>query len=316
MKKQIKKLLICNSNMFIPTVMTELLKCPQNHYLVISDIKSITQFFEFMSFQNIDYVEYGDEKGRFGFLRQKEKLNNVIRQYNIGEVVFFHAEWGEVANWLIKKLSKDVPIKYCKIYDSIPAPRSDNWKEVVRIKLLQKIWWGVDVDVLKHSKAFPSLPESFYKKVHAETIQLPVDIELVTGYVAKKLGGENLDAENVLLTGTIVTDGLAEASFYTELTNKIIEIVGKDRLVSKCHPRFKDLYGKENELPQVPSFIPGNVLINNYNCFIGYESTLLVEAAVAGKKSISMMNFLEISEDAKRRWVDFFDSRLQGKGKI
>lgn len=52
--------------MFIPTVMTELLNHPQNLYLVISDIKSITQFFEFMSLPNMDYVEYGWTKGRFG----------------------------------------------------------------------------------------------------------------------------------------------------------------------------------------------------------------------------------------------------------
>ena len=302
--------------MFIPTVMTELLNHPQNHYLVISDIKSISQFFDFISLPNMDDVEYGWTKGRFGFIEKKNELYKAIQQFKIEEVVFFHAEWGEMANWLIKKLSKDIPVKYCKIYDSIPAPRSDNWKEVVRIKLQQKIWWGVDVDVLKHSKAFPSLPESFYKEVHAETIQMPVDIELVTNAVAEKLGKINLNAENVLLTGTIVADELAEETFYTELTNKIIETVGEENIVSKCHPRFKDLYGKENDLPQVPSFIPGNVLINNYKCFIGYESTLLVEAAVAGKKSISLMNFLQISDETKKRWVDFFDSRLQGKGKI
>lgn len=316
MAKKVKQLLVCNSNMFIPTVMTETLGNPKEHYLVISDTKSISKFFAFMAIPNVDYIEYGCTQGGFKFIEKKKELYGWVNKYDIDEVVFFHAEWGEMANWLIKKLSKAVPIKYCKIYDPIPAPRSRNWKQVIRIKLQQWIWWGMDVDVLELPQAFPSLPESFYKKIKAETIQIPVNCKLVSDYVSVKLDGLNLNVNYVLLTGTIVSDGLEEANSYTELTNKVIEIVGKHNIVSKCHPRYNDLYGMEQELPQIPSFIPGNVLINNYKCFIGYESTLLVEAAAAGKKSISMMYFLNISDETKQRWVDFFDSRLQGRGKV
>lgn len=317
MKKKVKKLLICNSNMFIPTVMTEVLSHLQEHYLVISDTKSITKFFEFVSLPNIDYIEYGQLDNRFDFIKKKKKLMSQVQQYEIGEVVFFHAEFGAMANWLIKKLSHSLPIKYCKIYDSIPAPRSKKWKIVFLTKIRERLMWGVAVEVLEGSAyPLPSLPPSFFKKVKAATIQLPIDNKLVTDYVSEKLGSMNLNAENVLLTGTIVADGLADASFYTKLTNKVIDTVGAENLVSKCHPRFKDLYGKEQDLPQVPSFIPGNVLMDSYNVFIGYESTLLVEAAVAGKKSISLMHFLQVKDEVKQRLFDFFDSRLQGRGKI
>lgn len=316
MKKQVDKLLICNSNMFVPTVLSEVLGHPDEHYLVISDTKSITKFFEFLEIGNVDYIEYGWTEGRFGFIKKKHELYRKIQDYIIDEIVFFHTEWGEMVNWLIKKLSKTIPVKYCKIYDPIPVPRSKNFKKILKIKLQQKIWWGMSVDVLEHSYAFPSLPESFYRQIRSATIQIPVEHQLVNEYVSEKLGGLNLNADNVLLTGTIVADGLAEDSFYTELTNKVIETVGTGNLVSKCHPRFMELYGKEQDLPQVPSYIPGNVLIDNYKCFIGYESTLLVEAAAAGKKSISLLYLLLLSDDVKNRQIALLNSRLQGKGQI
>ena len=281
MKKKIKSLLICNSNMFIPTVLTEVLNNQQESFLVISDTRSITKFFEFISIPNVDFIEYGQLEGHFDFFSKKRQLLKALGRYDIGEVVFFHAEFGEMANWLIKRLSSDVPIKYCKLYDSIPCPRCRKWLTVAKIKLKQYLYWGIKMDVLEYPYPFPSIPKKFFKDVKAETITMPIENVKVSNVVSRRMTEIKLVGKFVLLTGTVVHDGFYTADIYTKYINNVITSLDIKNIISKCHPRYKDLYGLEKELPQIPSFIPGNVLINNYDYYVGFESTLLVEVAVA-----------------------------------
>lgn len=315
-KKRIKSLLICNSNMFIPTVLTEVLVNQQEAFLVISDTNNITKFFEFISIPNVDFIEYGQLESRFDFIRKKRQLLKEIRRYDIGEVVFFHAEFGEMANWLIKRLSNDVPIKYCKLYDSVPCPRCRKWLTVAKIKLRQYLYWGIKMDVLEYPYPFPSIPKKFFEDVKAETITMPIDNVKVSNVVSIRMAEMELVGKFVLLTGTIVCNGFYTADIYTEYINDLIEVLGRENVISKCHPRFKDLYGLEKELPQIPSFIPGNVLINKYDYYIGFESTLLVEAAVAGKTAISLIDLLPTSDELRNNTHNFFDNRLQNRGNI
>lgn len=315
-RNKVKSLLICNSNMFIPTVMTEILSNPHDYYLVISDTKNIISFFEFMQIPNIDFIEYGHLEGRFDFITKKRQLLKHIQRYEIGQVIFFHAEYGEMANWLIKKLSKKLPIKYCKLYDSIPCPFCRNWKNVIKIKIWEYLCWGVNMDVLQAAYPFPSIPKKFYADVKAEFITMPIDDVLVTNAVSLRMSNMKLTGLYVLLTGTVVCGGYCSIDVYTEYINKIITSLGRENLISKCHPRYKDLYGLEQRLPQIPSFIPGNVLINNYDYYIGFESTLLVEASTAGKVAISLIDMLPTDGELCKITHDFFNSRLQGKGII
>lgn len=316
MNKVIESLMICNSNMFVPTVLTEVLGHPENTYLIISDTKSITQFFNFLSLANVKYIDYGYYKNRIDIFLRRRRLLKQVMSYDVKKLVFFHAEHGAMANWLIKKLANKLPIKYCKIYDTIPAPYCKNIVSVVRIKLSQLVYWGTNVDVLFHVRPFPSLPKSFFSDISAETISMPIDNKLISRMMDDCLKKIKISGNYVLLTGTVVKEGYYSEDVYTEFINKLISEIGIENLISKCHPRFNSLYGLERELPQIPSFIPGNVLLDNYNYYIGFESTLLVEAAVAGKTAISLVDWLCPSEIIKNGTHDFFDSRLQGRGII
>ena len=172
------------------------------------------------------------------------------------------------------------------------------------------------VDVLDRGRPILSLPDSFFKEVHVVEIKMPVDEKLISNIISERLLDNNVYSKYVLLTGTVVSENLCPADVYEKLINRVIDILGPDNTVSKCHPRFRDMFGMEKNLKQIPSFIPGNVLIDNYCCFVGFESTLLVEAAVVGKRAISLINLLPISDKDKKLWIDFFDSRLKGRGKI
>lgn len=317
--QNIEALLVCNSNMFIPVTLSEVLGHPDKKYIIISDTENIRQFIEFLSIPNVIYRHYGFnplKDGRFGYIRAKKELLNFVLQFNIKCVIFYHAEFGAMANWLIEKLSKKLPIKYCKLYDSIPVPRAPFSLNTLKIKVSEFIYWGQKMDVLVGSYPFPSLPQSFFRKIKAETISLPVNMVLVNNILKKKFDSSGLRGKYVLLTGTVVLDGVYSEDVYTLFVNKLIESLGQDNIVSKCHPRYKNLYGKEKDLVQVPSFIPGNVLLDCFDYYIGVESTLLVEAAQRGKKAISIIDWLRPAEDVRQRFHAFFENRLQGRGNI
>lgn len=316
MKKKVKQMLVCNSNMFVPTVLTEVLRHPQDSYLVISDIKNIVLFMNFLNLCNVDCIDYESLERGLNFIRGKRNLLNQIDLYDIGQVVFFHAEFGDMANWLIKRLSKSTPIKYCRIYDKMPLPPYKPFLRAMKIKIKQKVFWGMDVDILDRGRPIPSLPDSFFSKICAEIIKMPIDRDIISDYVSKKLSCLKIHSKFVLLTGTVVTVGLCPPKEYEQLINQVLDLLGIENTVSKCHPRFNDLYGQERLLRQIPSYIPGNVMIESYDCYVGFESTLLVEAAVAGKKSVSLINLLPISVETKKHWIIFLDSRLNGKGII
>lgn len=312
-------LLICNSNMFIPVVLTELLRNQNCRYLIISDIDNIKRFFELLALPNLIYYHYGyhpHDKGYLSFIDEKKKLWNHISGFNIGKVVFFHAEYGEMANWLIKKLSKNIPVYYCKLFDSIPAPRAPFSLKKLRVLAAQRLLWGVNMEVLYKERAFPSLPESFFKNVGAEIITMPVERELNNTYLKGVLKSYNISGDIVLLTGTIVQDRIYSEEEYTCFIDELITVIGQDRIVSKCHPRYKDLCGREQLLEQIPSFIPGNVLLDSFDYFIGVESTLLVEAAMAGKKAVSIIDLLKPEDKLRKTFHDFFDNRLKENGVI
>ncbi len=318
-KEYVDALLICNSNMFIPIVLTEVLKNKNSRYLVISDIDNIKHFFELLALPNVIYHHYGyhpHEKGYLSFISEKRELWSYVSRFCIGKVVFFHAEYGEMANWLIMRLSKSVPISYCKLFDSIPAPQAPLSTKKIRVLIAQRLLWGQNMNVLYKERAFPSLPESFFKRVKAETITMPVERELNNSFLTGVLESYNIKGSIVLLTGTIIKDKIYPEEKYTRFIDELITNIGKERIVSKCHPRYKDLCGTESNLEQVPSFIPGNVLLDCFDYFIGVESTLLVEAATAGKTAISIIDLLKPDEKLRRTFHEFFDNRLNGNGEI
>ena len=317
-RKEIESLLVCNSNMFIPTVLTEVLSHPQLLYLVISGTRNIIQFFSFLNLPNVSIIDYCDMGEGLDWLKKKRQLLALVNQFEIAQLVFFHTEFGGIANWLIKRLSHSskVSIKYCKIYDKMPLPPHKSFLKVLKVKIKERLYWNMKVDVLDRGRPIPSLPDSFFKDVHAVEIKMPVDGKLISSIISERLLDNNIKSRYVLLTGTVVSEKLCPADVYERLINRVIDILGPNNTVSKCHPRFRDMYGMEKKLRQIPSFIPGNVLIDNYYCYVGFESTLLVEAAVAGKRAISLINLLPVSDNDKKLWIDFFDSRLMGKGKI
>lgn len=316
---KIDTLFICNSNMFIPSVLTEILDKPDNSFLVLSDQESIQRFFAYLDIPNIVFKLYGWDKRKDGIFALRRKKNDIIQfisGFDVEKLVFFHTEYGDMANWLIDKLSKRIPVKFCKLYDRVPSEIAPVSFRSMKLKLVHFLLWGQNLDICKAPYLFPALPTSYYKKIKSETIYLPVRHNTISTYVSKKLQDLNLTGMYVLLTGTAVQNDWYNEKDYTVFINILIEKLGKNEVISKCHPRYDGLYGLEKELKQIPSFIPGNVILDIYDVFIGIESTMLVEAALAGKKAISIIDWLKSDDERNKAQHDFFDNRLENKGII
>lgn len=82
----------------------------------------------------------------------------------------------------------------------------------------------------------------------------------------------------------------------------MINHIGNDKILVKPYPRFPSRYGLENKLKLIPPFIPANVLLSQFDVFIGYSTTLLSEAENEGLIGISLLNYL-IPESEMRKKI-------------
>lgn len=312
-----RELLICNSNMFVPYVMTECLKNRNTRYIVASDTPNINQFFELLNFDNVVQLKYSTGKISVIY-KEKKKMKSFFANYRITKVVFYHAEFGELANWLLLKFAKKgVCIEYHKVFDSISVPKA-KWYQGLKIRMKQWLCFNYFPDVLDDgTNLFPSLPNSFFKRLKAVSIESKIDRALIYN-AAKGLNDKlNIKGNVLLVSGSVVADNLVSKEDYENIINEIIDFVGTENATIKMHPRFDDMIGKEQELNEMPKYIPGNVIIDAFDIYIGYFSTLLVEAAQNGKKVISTLYLMKPQNEAsQQRFYEYLENRLNGKGVI
>ena len=309
--------LICNSNLFVPYVLSEVMNHRDKAFLIMSDIENMVRFFNEMSLPNMAVLRYSQSTSTT-FLKIKRKLLAQTAPYDIQSICFFHAEYGGIINWFLQRKAKEgVEIFYCKVFSSMPYSRASGFL-ALRFRFLYRLLNGVDVDVLCGVNRFiPSLPQRFFDRVGAIPYEIKIDYDAISLLISQCFPDVGSDAKVVLLTGSNVAMNMVEEEEYTVKTNALINAIGKDKCIAKCHPRFNDLFGEESELRAIPSYIPGNLVIGKYDVFIGNHSTLLVEAAVAGKLAISLLDYYEQKDVAQKGTVKaFFQDRLGGRGII
>lgn len=307
--------IICNSNLFVPYVLTEILTHKEEHYLILTDIDNIECFFNEVCPDNAEMLRYYQPEGK-KILKSRRKLIESTDKYNIHKIIFFHAEFGGIINWFILKKSKDTVICYCKVFNRQPFPKAHGLK-AIKSWLFNRFFNGTSMDILvNNSRLFPSLPDSFFVKVRAENYEIIIDNGIINSFISSKLNILNSGAKVLLLTGSSVAVGYIEEKEYTSKTDALIEAIGKENIITKCHPRFTDVFGKEKEMVKVPSYIPGNLIVNYFDVCIGNHSTMLVEAAIAGKLAISLLDYYNQDSKQKLGLKAFFEDRLQGRARI
>lgn len=283
-------------------------------FLVLVDQYCFVKLFNFLNLPNVILIVTKNPSIKELNITKK-KLLEQIGKYNISKIYFFHNEFGDISNWLIHKLSHKVKIYHGEIYKSLPYPTKYNLKGL-KLKIRYQLLYQTNIDPKYNGSRFiPSLSHLFFKANNINNIKCDNNLELISKYINDKL---NIQQNKILLlTGSVVSSQQVDALTYEKYMDKIITAIGEKNILSKCHPRFNDLFGKECELQQVPSYIPANLILNNFECFIGYNSTLLVEAAAAGKKAISLIDIIPpLNSHIPQSWHSFFMNRLNNNTTI
>lgn len=313
-------LLICNSNMFVPIVMTTLLEHPNMQYVVCIDQDNIYTFFKEMNFSNAILIKYPAKyniRHYYSFYKIKSDILSQLRKYKITAIYFYHTEFGEFANWLITKYSSYIKIYLSSPYSSLSFTKGLDWQSK-KIYLIYRFFFNTRVDVLKTGDYYiPSISNHFYKKNKVIRITPIINYSIIADLIKEKYSVLKGKEDIVFMTGTVVPDGEVEENVYTEQVNAIVAAVGINRMLSKCHPRYDNLYGEEKKMRQLPKYLPLNILLCMYDIYIGYNSTALVEAAIAGKKAISLLELIPAKKLSKVSDLHaYLDLKLAGRGAI
>lgn len=304
--------IICNTNMAVPSVLSLVMENPAVRFVILSDTQNIITFLNSIQLNNCNIIKYNNYSRFFSYAPKKE-LIKAMRAYNVKQVYFFHFDYGSLANWYLKKISRKSRVYFCYLYDRKPYKKLF-FKECYKLKLLEFLHYGIWMDY--HDEKIPSAPPSFYRKINAETIKIDVKQDCIKSAVERLLPISN-KGKVVLLAGSILSRNVVDKDEYSNKINELIGLIGVDKVVVKCHPRFDDMSQEEKGLEQISSFIPGNLLVYYYDIFIGYDSLLLVEAAHAGKKAISLINVFDGKDVIlKNNSIRYLEERLEGRGEI
>lgn len=308
------KLLICNSNMFVPIVLSTILENMDKQYIIYTDQSGIFKLFSEFGLHNSITLRYHNSFDDKPSVIKKAMLKQ-LSQYSIEDITFYHTEFGEYANWLISHYAKKIKVFFQPPYQPWNIKPSYDYLSL-KIKLATYLTFGYNPDILLvGTKRYISMSKSFYKKYNVEHVDYRVNKKLISSFVKGKFSFGAINGI-VWLDGAIEAGGIDPIG-YEELSNEIIRKIGKERIYSKCHPRFNDLYGLEKVIKEIPSYIPISLLLDCFSCFIGYWSTGLVEAANAGKKAISTIYIMPQTQPGRiETEKQVLNEKLEGKGEI
>jgi hypothetical protein len=275
-----------------------LIKESNENILVYTDQEGMYRFFKELSLPNVElYLRKDLNIGRnlksiFKIHDKRSEILHLLLKKEPSTIYVFHNTFGSIENWIIKKLSKKgVKLHFFPVFNNWPFNVKYTLKSVVGI-FKNYILHSVFTEPLWTGKRFIfRLPESYFRKHKAKNINLIVDEQYINTLVSEKFSLTK--KEIVLLTGTVVELNQVEEQEYIMKINKLINIIGIDRIIAKPHPRFPNRYGLEKELEVIPYFIPANVLYGIFGTFIGYSSSVISEAADHKLNAISTIDYFK-----------------------
>ena len=311
MKKKVDAI-ICNTNMAVPTTLSYVLEHSEILFVILSDTQNIISFFEKVSLSNCIIVRYNNFSKYFSITPKKELLKS-MRPYKVINLFFFHFDFGCLANWYLKHMSRKTNIFFCKLYNRKPYEK-EPFRTCIKSRMFEYLHYGVWMDY--HDGGIPSAPVSFYDKIGSKEIVIPIKEDLIR-QVVHKMEFIPYNKTLLILAGSILSRSVVDEVAYEKVISEIVRDYGEDKITVKCHPRYNDMCHKERLLCQIPSFVPGNLLVYNFDLFLGYDSLLLVEAARKGKKAISLLKIIPSNDKtAQIRSYNYLEERLEGKGRI
>lgn len=295
-------IIFCQSYLNIPITISLLEKFEEN-YIIITSNKSTYRFFsDFVPKEKI--VLFDNPKSIFVIspihlvknlsfnMYLKKLIRNYFSDYQNCNVYFFLYAFAEEMAYAVRYLSQNqntiFHTKSTEIKDGTFNPKSNIFTFMKKIQL--KLFYGLNVDSveLKPRYFFP-YNQKFFTKINVKSIDLKPDKIILKHFVKEKLC---INTNKILLLSG-GSEHITKKYNYSEIIDALIRAFGKDKLVLKLHPRYNTKQSLENNLDEIPSYIPANILAYSFDTIIGYVSSTLYEAANIGKTVISLLEIIK-----------------------
>ena len=312
-------LYICCSHLYIPTVLSACENSKDRIY-IYTDKKDLVEFFtEYTNFTDIYYDSFEV------FNLRKKLLEDVARKKKIKEwadgiqftdVYFFHEGYCDPANWLMLYLSERGSV----IFHYVPIAKSNFFYEIeidnsfksLLKKCYCRILWGYTPIFSTKGDGCGILPQKFYEKLKIQKEEKIVVDKNISKFI---LNEKDYPSSSILLLSNPHINSELQAESYSLFLEKAIRpLLKKENILFKNHPGKDNRCGLENELPEIPSFISGNLLTSRFNCFIGVDSALLWEAAKDGTKAICLASLIDLPQEKKESIIEFYETLKRSSG--
>lgn len=309
-------LLICNSYMFVPTVITQIGTNTSEKFIVYSDLENIIKFFKELDLPNVDAVYFNSSfKWNYTDAKRREIIEP-LKKYEITDIYFYHGDSGCAANWVLLQYAKKARIYNAAPYNQFLSKKAYSLKALLYVIIWYLRYRVFFVPMSYAGMIIPALSKKFFKKINAIDRRIDINNEVINSIVGDKISNIISGRSIVLLSGAIEVVGI-NTQKYKKFIDKIINLIGADKMVIKTHPTFTDIYGLEKQLPAIPSYFPMNLILSKFEVFIGFQTTTLAEAVIDGRKAISLAYMLPLptltmADEVKAS----LDIKLNGKGQI
>lgn len=315
------ELLLCNTNLAVTTVVCQIAKEPSKKFIVLTDVINIYRFLSLLDYANAElyFIESSFSFDTIlGLFKTKRRIKRIIQNNNISKVYHYHRVFGQLYNWVISYCArKGCQVINYKVKEAIDFPLAKKNLKYFKTKLLQFLLYSGDVEILDKGGGsyIPKLSPSFFQKYKIQISDYKIDDSIIkdsAGVIIKKMGLKVNNKNIILLNGSVMATGQVDSEEYKEKIRLLIEAIGCENIVAKCHPRFNDETEEEKRLKHIPSFIPMDFLLMYYDVIIGYNSTTLRYASALGKKAISLIDFfVPTNIERKNNWyATFADSEI------
>lgn len=294
-------ILICNTNLAVRTVACQVMDRPEVQYIILTDLDNVVQFFSLLNFPNATITKYQSGCSLlsiYKILSIRKPLKKLIDDNSINGVYYYHQGFGGMFNWFITYAHrKNIPITYYRVLGPYSVPLAKRSLKMLFFKYYNKFVYNADVNMHDGGGGHftPILSDYFKTSNCIEEKKYEVLSETLAKIIDKILVNLNIrhNPKVVLLTGSVIATGQVRIEEYTAKIRLIIDSIGPENIIAKCHPRFSDEVSVEKSLPHIPSFVPMEFLLDMFPIYIGYGSTILSMACEKGKTAISCVDLMK-----------------------
>lgn len=317
-------LFFCISYLSIPSVLMLISKSKNKKVFLASDQESVHEFFrQILPEDQIILIPTFRLMGYNNFFkslvfnnRYKKNLSCKFEKFSNAEIYFFYNAFGFNISWLLKKLSVKNTIYYKPDIDiSNWVLNKSFFAYLNKIKIF--LFYGIKTDPLwTGERLIYAVSDNFLKLIKAKRIDVDVESQIIKNTLINYSIFEKVEV--LYLTGGLIESGIIENDEFIEKSDIIIDNLIKIYDVKlKMHPRFSSLYSKETLIPNLPRFIPANLLIYLTEIVIGYSTSTLFEAANNNLLSISLLDFYKpLSTERRNSYKEYLQKNLKQDAKI